>query len=70
MDGPKISKILALTVAAIMVIAGVAVLTGIFLPPATPKPMRLMLGIVFLLMGVYRFMMTRLQAKQAERRDE
>jgi uncharacterized membrane protein HdeD (DUF308 family) len=70
MDGRKISRILGLSVSVVMMLAGIAVLLGFFLTPAAPKALRLMLGIVFLLMGVYRFTMTRLQAKQAERSDE
>jgi hypothetical protein len=70
MNGKKISRVLAFSVAAIMVLAGIAVLGGFFLPPNAPKVMRFTFGIVFLLMGVYRFLMTRLQAKQAERADE
>jgi uncharacterized membrane protein HdeD (DUF308 family) len=70
MDGRKISRILALSVAVVMVTAGIAVLAGFFLPPEAPKSLRLTLGIVFLLMGVYRFLMTRLQAQKMERSDE
>lgn len=67
MDGRKISTILAMTVATVMIIAGIAVLAGFFLPPGAPTQLRVMLGIVFLLMGIYRFMMTRLKAKRAQR---
>jgi uncharacterized membrane protein YfcA len=70
MDGRKISLILAWTVAVVMVGAGIAVLAGWLIPKDAPQSMRLMLGVVFLLMGLYRFLMTRLQAKQAERVDE
>ncbi len=70
MDSRKISRIFALTVATLMVIIGVLVLAGFFLPPDAPPALRFTLGIVFLLMGVYRFAMTRMQAKQMERGDE
>jgi hypothetical protein len=70
MNGRKFSKILAFSVAGVMVSAGIAVLSGFFLPPNAPQVMRFMLGIVFILMGVYRFLMTRLQSKQEERADE
>ncbi|MGH7453988.1 MAG: hypothetical protein ACRENG_21735, partial [bacterium] len=62
--------IFAWTVGVEMVSRGIVVLAGGFLPENAPLALRVMLGIVFLLMGVYRFLMTRLQAKQAERRDE
>ncbi|MDZ7369054.1 MAG: hypothetical protein ONB43_24845 [candidate division KSB1 bacterium] len=70
MDGRKISMMLALAVGVVMLASGIAVLTGIVLPPAAPRPLRLTLGIVFLLMGIYRLLMIRLQVKQAERSDE
>jgi cytochrome c biogenesis protein CcdA len=70
MDGRKISMLLAWAVSFIMIGSGIVVLAGWFLPKAAPDYLRVMLGIVFLLMGAYRFLMTRLQAKQAERVDE
>jgi len=70
MNGRKISRIFALTVATLMVTAGIMVLAGFFLPPYAPPALRLTLGIVFLLMGVYRFTMTHMQTKQLERGDE
>ncbi len=70
MDGRKISLLLAWAVAIVMLGSGIVVLAGWFLPKTAPNYLRVMLGIVFLLMGVYRFLMTRLQAKQAERLNE
>jgi hypothetical protein len=70
MNGRKISLIFAWTVAAVMVSMGIVVLAGGFLPETAPISLRVMLGVVFLLMGVYRFLMTRLQAKKMERPDE
>jgi hypothetical protein len=70
MNGRKLSLIFAWTVAVVMVSMGIVVLAGGFLPETAPISLRVMLGIVFLLMGVYRFLMTRLQVKQAKRRDE
>lgn len=70
MNGRKISRIFALTVATLMVTVGILVLAGFFLPPKAPPALRFSLGIVFLLMGVYRFAMARLLAKQRERGDE
>jgi hypothetical protein len=70
MNGRKISLIFAWTVAVVMISMGIVVLAGGFLPEQAPLALRVMLGVVFLLMGVYRFLMTRLQAKQAEKLDE
>lgn len=70
MDGRKISLLLAWAVSFVMLGSGIVVLAGWFLPKEAPNYLRVMLGIVFLLMGVYRFLMTRLQAKHAERLNE
>lgn len=70
MNGQKISRIFAFTVATLMVAIGIMVLAGSFLPPAAPPALRYTLGIVFVLMGIYRFSMARLQAKQMERSNE
>jgi cytochrome c biogenesis protein CcdA len=70
MNGRKLSLIFAWTVAAVMVSMGIVVLAGGFLPETAPLTLRWMLGIVFLLMGVYRFLMTRMQVKQVEKPDE
>lgn len=70
MNGQKLSRIFAFTVATLMVTIGIMVLAGYFLPPAAPPVLRYSLGIVFVLMGIYRFMMARLQAKQMERNNE
>ncbi len=70
MDGRKISTMLAWGVALVMVGAGIAVLAGFFLSNLPPGPLRMTVGIVFLLLGIYRFLMTRMQARQAERLDE
>ncbi|MGH7598777.1 MAG: hypothetical protein ACREOI_20685 [bacterium] len=70
MNGRKISLIFAWTVGVVMISMGIVVLAGGFLPETAPMSFRVMLGIVFLLMGVYRLLMTRLQTKHAERPDE
>lgn len=70
MNSQKISRILALVVATVMVTAGIMVLAGWLLPPVAPNALRYTVGAVFLLMGIYRFSMARLQAKQMERGDE
>ncbi|MCI0696270.1 hypothetical protein L0337_30235 [candidate division KSB1 bacterium] len=69
MDGRKISMLLTGAVSIVMLGFGIMVLAGWVFPQA-PNSVRVMVGIVFLLMGVHRFLMTRLQAKQAERLDE
>ena len=53
-----------------MAIVGVLVLGGILVKDGTPVELRILFGIVLILYSVYRFMMTRARAKQAERPEE
>jgi len=70
MNGRKISRIFALSVATLMVTVGIMILTGYLLSPDAEPVLRYTLGIVCVLMGIYRFAMVRLQAKQMERGNE
>lgn len=53
-----------------MAIVGVLVLGGILVKDGTPVQLRILFGIVLILYSVYRFMMTRARAKQAESPEE
>ncbi|MDZ7291470.1 MAG: hypothetical protein ONB44_20710 [candidate division KSB1 bacterium] len=70
MDASKISTILALGTSFIMFGVGLAVLVGWVFPPTVPNAMRITFGVVFILMGIYRFVATRMQARQREEEDE
>ena len=46
---------------------GLILLTGLFIRANIPTQLRVMVGVVFLLMGVYRFFATRFRLQQEER---
>jgi uncharacterized membrane protein YphA (DoxX/SURF4 family) len=70
MSAGKFSTKIAWGVALLTTSMGIALLCGFFLPEAAPKAMRFTLGTVLVLMGVYRFLVTRMQVRKAEDRDE
>ncbi len=62
-----ITRYLGYSVAFISLCAGVVFLTGVFLPPTLPLQLRLMVGVVFVLMSVYRFVATKYKIREQER---
>ncbi len=62
------SEILGYSVAAVTAGIGAVILFGSFLPEQTPEHLRIMVGIVFLLLGTYRLSVTRF--KEIQRRRE
>jgi hypothetical protein len=54
----------------LMAVVGVLVLSGIVALEGLPVQLRLLFGVVLILYGVFRFMMTRSRAKQAESSDK
>ena len=63
----EFSKYLGYSVAFVSLCAGVIFVSGFFLPATMPVQLRLMIGIVFLLMSVYRFVATKYKAREAQR---
>lgn len=53
-------------VSAITATCGVFILLGFFLPKAVPENVRITFGIVIVLMGIYRFAVTRLRSAQSD----
>ncbi len=45
-------------------LCGIAIATGILMPPTMPQKFRIMFGIVMLLYGIYRFVNIRMQQQQ------
>ncbi len=67
----NISALLGYSVSAITVTLGALVLVGLFLPEAVPHRVRVVFGVVIVLLGIYRFVITRVQVMQSKReRDE
>ncbi len=64
-----LTRYIGYSVAIVSFSAGLIFVTGVFLPPTIPKQLRIMFGVVFLLMGIYRYFATRYKIKAFERGD-
>lgn len=69
---PDIGAILGYAVSAVMMVMGVAVAAGFLVHEGVPDRFRWTFGVVLVLMGIYRFFITRtrVQQKAMEREDE
>jgi hypothetical protein len=65
-----IALIVGYGMSGLMAVVGVLVLSGILALEGLPVQLRLLFGAVLIVYSVYRFMMTRTRAKQAESSDE
>lgn len=63
---PDVGSILGYSVSAVMTVVGGSVLAGYFIHAGVPDQFRWTFGIVLILMGAYRFVMTRMRRKQKE----
>ncbi|HWP83256.1 MAG TPA: hypothetical protein VNN76_11445 [Bacteroidota bacterium] len=59
------SAAIGYAVSVITATCGVFVLLGFFLPKAVPENVRITFGIVIVLLGIYRFAVTRLRSTQS-----
>lgn len=66
----KFSTYLGYSVAALSVLCGTIVVTGFLMPSYIPTRLRVMFGIVLLLLGIYRYVMTRIKVSQEQLRGE
>ena len=62
-----VSKYLGYSVSFVSLCVGTIFLTGLFLRTTMPDQLRVTGGIVFLLLGVYRFVVTYYKAKEEQR---
>ena len=53
-----LSRAFAYVIAFITSVCGVIVVAGWFLPDSVPSQLRIMLGVVLILLGIYRFAVT------------
>lgn len=60
----------AYAVSLITVSAGVIVLSGLFISEAVPAQFRITMGVVLVLLGIYRFVIARLRAAHSARMEE
>lgn len=61
---PDIGTILGYTVSTVMAGVGVAVVAGYLVHEGVPERFRWTFGVVLILMGIYRFFMTRIRVQQ------
>ncbi|MBI3579312.1 MAG: hypothetical protein HY089_07890 [Ignavibacteriales bacterium] len=61
------SRVMAYAVSAIMFVMGALVVAGVFIQQTVPKEFRITFGVVLMLMGVYRFAVTKTKEVQAKR---
>lgn len=67
---PKFLMIFSYTVSAIVIIAGIGIIAGLFLPLYVPSNFRIITGIVFILYGVYRSVTIWTKSKQSFNNEE
>ncbi len=65
-----VSKYLGYSVALVSLCAGVVFVSGLFLPSAMPVQLRLTVGVVFLLMSIYRFVATKYRIREQQRLEQ
>ena len=70
MKQADISKLFGYSMSVIMTGVGIITLFGFVISENVPKQFRIMFGVVFILWGIYRFVITRTRASQAGRLDE
>ena len=62
-----ISIYLGYSISIISLCTGIVLLAGIFIPTTIPSQLRMMVGIVFVLMSMYRFVATRYKIREQQR---
>jgi hypothetical protein len=70
MKAQMLSKYFGYTVSFVSLCVGTILLSGLFIRFTLPGQLRVMCGIVFLLMGVYRFVATRYKVREGEGLDQ
>ncbi len=68
-DSGSFTKYIGYSVSCVSFCAGMVFLTGVFIQASIPAQLRIMCGIVFMLLGVYRFFATRYRIQAMERGD-
>jgi hypothetical protein len=64
-----VSKYIGYSVSFVSLCVGTIFLMGVFIQPTLPAQFRIMCGIVFLLLGIYRFVVTLTKIREDERTD-
>jgi hypothetical protein len=66
----NLSTVIGYAVAAVTSTLGFLVLFGMFFPEAVPNQVRVTFGVVLVLLGVYRFAVTRVRVMQSRREQD
>ncbi len=66
MNAGKLFGYLAYLLSAVFFFGGLFVIFGVFLPSRVPEQFRIMLGIVLMLWGIYRFVVTYTKSRQLD----
>jgi hypothetical protein len=64
-----LSKYIGYSVSFVSLCVGTIFLLGLFIQPTLPAQFRIMCGVIFLLLGIYRFVVTRYRIREDERID-
>ncbi len=70
MMAADVSRLFAYAVSLITVSAGIIVVSGFSVSESIPGQFRIIFGVVLVLLGIYRFVITRMRAMQAARMEE
>ena len=70
MGAADVSRLFAYAVSFITVSSGVILVSGFFVPESVPAQFRITFGVVLVLLGIYRFVITRMRASQSARMEE
>lgn len=62
------ARVLGYAVSGVSVLFGAAILAGFFLADPLPQQVRITFGVVLVLMGIYRFVVTKVQAMRKDER--
>jgi len=66
MKSTALSKYIGYTVSFVSLCVGTMFLTGLFIQSTLPGQLRVMCGVVFLLLGIYRYVATRSRAREED----
>ena len=69
MKSTALSKYIGYSVSIVSLCVGTLFLFGLFVQAAIPTQLRVTCGVVFLLLGIYRYVVTRYKVKEEERID-
>ncbi len=70
MRAADVSRLFAYAISLITISGGIIVASGFFVSESVPRQFRIIFGVVLILLGIYRFVITRMRSVQAARMEE